>query len=87
MLTVKCQTLLKDNHVISELIKFEVSRVHVREYTKEWCPKVVEIVSSGWGTMHLQQLEAAHQRIYVVNDAGKTVATYDIPSLGPVEEP
>lgn len=78
MLTINWQKLAEDK-IDSEVI-YEVSTLRVSEYDKDGRPTRIEIITIGWGSMLVTPHISLHQRIYVMNDAGKTTATYDMPS-------
>jgi len=78
MFTVNWQYIGEDNELKTETL-YEASTVRVLSYTtKHNTPLNIEIISLGWGTFHVTPHGEFHQRIYVMNDVGKTVRTYDV---------
>lgn len=78
MLTINWQHIA-DDKIHSETI-YEVSTLRVTEYDDDGRPSRIEIITIGWGSLLVTPHAVLHQRIYVMNDAGKTFATYDVPS-------
>jgi len=79
MLTIKWQHLAKENQIESEVV-YEVSTVRVRDYDEHRRPTRVEIMTFGFGSLCIEPHIELHQKVYVVNDGGKTVASYDVAS-------
>ena len=75
MFVVNWQYIGKDNKLKSETL-YEASTVRLKEN-----PLDLEIITNGWGTFHVTPHHEFHQRVYVMNDTGKTVRTYEVGKL------
>ena len=85
MLTINWQHIGEEGKLNSETI-YEVSTLRVTDYDKAGCPSRIEIITIGWGSLLATPHLSDHQRIFVMNDAGKTAATYDVPSKSAANE-
>lgn len=79
MLTINWQYLDAENKVDSETI-YEISTIRVTKYDETRRPSRIEVITIGWGSIAVVPHASLDQRIYVMNDSGKTVSTYDVPS-------
>lgn len=73
---VKCQ-YIKEGEVLSEVIH-ECSSVSVPAFTDRKTPKAVQLNTLYSGTLVLEEEERVTQKIHVMSEHGKAIATYCI---------